>query len=220
MRYRCLILDHDDTAVNSTRTVHYPAHIEAMKILRPGRQVVDAETWFAKNFDPGIMEFLVDELGLSDQELKVEEGIWREYTSRLTPDFYPGFLEVLNAYQQQGGYIVVASHSDEEVIQSHYRAAANGYAVDPDLIFGWRLGVEKRKPHPYPVIETLRRFELDRSEVLVLDDLKPGVDMAKAAGVDVAAAAWSHNIPMVRAYMQANCVATFATVEEFAEFVL
>ena len=24
MRYRCLILDHDDTVVNSTATIHYP----------------------------------------------------------------------------------------------------------------------------------------------------------------------------------------------------
>ena len=54
----------------------------------------------------------------------------------------------------------------------------------------------------------------------LFNDLKPGVDMAKAAAVDVAAAAWSHNIPMVRAYMQANCVATFSTVEDFAGFVL
>ena len=36
MRYRCLILDHDDTVVNSTATIHYPAFLEALKLLRPG----------------------------------------------------------------------------------------------------------------------------------------------------------------------------------------
>ena len=35
MKYKCLVLDHDDTIVNSTATIHYPAFIESLKILRP-----------------------------------------------------------------------------------------------------------------------------------------------------------------------------------------
>ena len=31
MKYKCLILDHDDTIVNSTATIHYPAFQEYMK---------------------------------------------------------------------------------------------------------------------------------------------------------------------------------------------
>ena len=31
LRYRCLVLDHDDTAVMSTPLIHYPAHVKAMK---------------------------------------------------------------------------------------------------------------------------------------------------------------------------------------------
>ena len=53
-----------------------------------------------------------------------------------------------------------------------------------------------------------------------MDDLKPGVDMAKAVGVDAAAAGWSHNIPSIRDFMKRTCVAYFATVPEFAEFIL
>ena len=34
--FKCLILDHDDTAVASTPAIHYPAHLEAMRVLRPG----------------------------------------------------------------------------------------------------------------------------------------------------------------------------------------
>jgi beta-phosphoglucomutase-like phosphatase (HAD superfamily) len=87
-------------------------------------------------------------------------------------------------------------------------------------VFGWDLGPALRKPNPYAVHETLRRLGLDRREVLVVDDLKPGVDMAVAAGVDVAAACWSHDIPPIREFMERTCVATFATVAEFAEFIL
>jgi phosphoglycolate phosphatase/pyrophosphatase PpaX len=220
MRYRCLIIDHDDTAVDSTMRVHYPAHVRAMKILRPGHRPVDLNTWFAKNFDPGIMSFLVDELGMSDVELAVEEEVWREFTSRITPEFFPGFLDALADFKELGGAVVVASHSEENVIRAHYSAGSNGRPVVPDLVFGWELGPELRKPNPYPVHETLRRLQLDPREVLVVDDLKPGVDMARAAGVDVAAAAWSHDIPAIRQFMQQSCVATFDTVAEFADFIL
>jgi len=219
-RYRCLIVDHDDTAVDGTRRVHYPAHLRAMEILRPDRQPVDLETWFRKNFDPGIMPFLVEELALTPDELAVEHRIWREFTSREVPHFYPGFLDALAAYQGNGGHLVVVSHSEENVIRSHYRGAANGDRVVPDLVFGWDLGPDKRKPSPYPVHETLRKLRLEPSEVLVIDDLKPGIDMAVAAGVDAAAAGWSHNIPEIREFMTRACVAYFQTVAEFAAFIL
>jgi phosphoglycolate phosphatase/pyrophosphatase PpaX len=219
MRYRCLILDHDDTAVDSSMQIHYPAHVRAMELLRPGQRPVGPETWFAKNFEPGILGFLVDELGFTDEEMAVEEEVWRDYTSRITPEFFPGFLDALAGYQQRGGAIVVASHSEESVIRAHYRAAANGRPVTPDLVFGWELGPGRRKPDPYPVLEAIRQLQLDPRQVLVVDDLKPGIDMARAAGVDAAAAAWSHDIPAIRRFMEQTCVATFATVAEFAEFI-
>ena len=40
------------------------------------------------------------------------------------------------------------------------------------------------------------------------------------AGVDAAAAGWSHDIPSIRDFMKRTCVAYFATVPEFAEFIL
>ena len=40
------------------------------------------------------------------------------------------------------------------------------------------------------------------------------------AGVDVAAADWSHDIPSVRDFMKRTCVAYFSAIPEFAEFIL
>lgn len=220
MRYRCLILDHDDTAVDSTPSVHHAAHRASLALLRPGQQPVDLDTWYSKNFDPGILGFLTGELGFTPEEMAVEHRIWREHTTTATPEFFPGMLEALAEYQRRGGVLVVASHSEEHVIRAHYRAAANGHRVAPDLVFGWDLPPEQRKPSPFPVLETMRRLGLDRSDVLVVDDLKPGVDMAQAAGVDVAAAGWSHCIPVIRDFMRERCVATFDSVADFADFIL
>ncbi len=56
-RYRCILIDHDDTAVDSTSVVHYPAHLEALRVLRPGRTPPSREQWLLRNFH-GIMEYL------------------------------------------------------------------------------------------------------------------------------------------------------------------
>ncbi len=206
--------------MDSTRRVHYPAHLRSMELLRPGLPPVDIDTWFRKNCDPGIVAFLVDELGLTPDELAVETEVWREHTARVTPHFFPGFLEALAAYKAAGGRVVVVSHSESHVILGHYRGAAGAPAVEPDLVFGWDLGPDRRKPNPYPVHETVRLLGLEPRDVLVLDDLKPGIVMAQAAGVDAAGAGWAHDISSIREFMRQTCVAYFATVEEFAEFVL
>ena len=191
-----------------------------MEVLRPGLEPIDLDTWFQKNCDPGIMRFLVDELRLTPEELAVEHEIWREFTARETPHFYPGFLEALAAYKVRGGRVAVVSHSESHVIMGHYRGAGGALGVVPDLVFGWDLEPDQRKPNPYPVHETIRELRLDPSEVLVVDDLKPGIDMAQAAGVDAAAAGWAHDISSIREFMRQTCVVCFATVQEFADFIL
>jgi phosphoglycolate phosphatase/pyrophosphatase PpaX len=219
LRYRCLILDHDDTAVDSTSSVHYPAHVEVMRQLRPDRRPVDLEGWFRKNFNPGIVSYLKNELGLSEREFGQEYAIWRSFTSSRTPAFYPGMPEILTEFHRRGGRIAVVSHSEPDIILRHYREAGNGCPL-PDLVFGWDAEEERRKPSPWPVLETLRRLNVQPAQALVLDDLKPGVIMARRAGVAAAGAGWAHRIPEIREYMRASCLAFFETVAEFSSFLL
>ena len=49
-------------------------------------------------------------------------------------------------------------------------------------------------------------------ELLVVDDLKPGYDMARAAGVPFAAAGWANDIPEIEGFMRKNCDRYFKTV--------
>ena len=216
LRYTCLILDHDDTAVDSTAGIHYPAHLRMMKKLRPGHKPVSLEQWYLKNFNPGIMEYLLHELGLDELELKEEYKIWHQHTSDQIPHFYPGFIEALKIYREQNGKISVVSHSEKEFIERDY--TANNFM--PDVIFGWNYDENKRKPHPWPVLETMKRTGIEASRILVVDDLKPGVLMAGEAGVHIAAAGWAHSIPDIESYMRKNCQVYFKTVAEFRVFIL
>ena len=49
----------------------------------------------------------------------------------------------------------------------------------------------------------------------MLDDLKPGYDMARAAGVDFAAAGWANDIPEIEGFMRRNCDFYCKTVSDF-----
>ena len=213
---RCLILDHDDTAVDSTATIHYPAHRECMARLRPGVRPVTLEEWFLKNFDPGIAHYLEIELGLDAAELQAELDIWRSHTASRLPHFFPGIVDVLRGFRQRGGLVTVVSHSEAATIERHYGAA--GFL--PDAVYGWVDDAAKRKPSPWPVERIRERFGLDRDDVVVVDDLKPGVLMARSAGVRAIAAGWAHSIPRIVAWMQANCEAYLPSVFDLERFLL
>lgn len=213
---RCLVLDHDDTAVDSTATIHYPAHLESMARLRPGVDPVTLEQWFLKNFEPGIVHYLEVDLGLSPAELEIELGIWRAHTAAAVPRFFPGFVEVLRRFRARGGLVTVVSHSEAATIERHYAAA--GFA--PDAVYGWGDDPAKRKPNPWAVDRIRERFGLSPAEVAVVDDLKPGVVMARRAGVRAAGAGWAHRIPAIERWMREHCDAYLPTVADLERLLL
>ena len=145
-----------------------------------------------------------------------EERFWREYVERRIPTAYPGIGRVISAFRAAGGLVVVDSHSYSHYIERDYRA--NGLPM-PDVVFGWDIPPEQRKPSPYTLLELQRRYRLLPSEILVVDDLKPGYDMARAAGCDFAAAGWAYAIPSIEAFMRRNCDFYFATVDELYAFL-
>jgi phosphoglycolate phosphatase/pyrophosphatase PpaX len=221
LRYRCLAIDHDDTSVMSTPAIHYPAHVEALRRIRPDREPIGLPGWLEKNFDPGLMGYLRGELRMTDGEIKVADGVWREFTARSAPEFFPGLLPILAEYKARGGLIVVISHSDARMIERDYRAAgAEAIGAAPDLVFGWDDDPDRRKPHPFPLVEAMRLLGLGPAEVLVLDDLKPGADMAEAVGADFAAAGWGHSISRIREAMLARSRYYFYRVEELRPVLL
>ena len=65
----------------------------------------------------------------------------------------------------------------------------------------------------------MERFTLRRDELLMIDDLKPGYDMAKSCGVDFAAAGWANDIESIEAFMRKNSPLYFKTVSELDEYL-
>ena len=179
MKYRCLVFDHDDTTVNSTATIHHPCFERFLEEYYPGRHC-SLEEYFIKNFAPGFLPMCREEYGMDDRMLELETRYWQEYVRSRIPDAYPGIRQIMERQKAQGGYTAVISHSFRENILRDY--AWNGLP-EPDLIFGWEMPPEQRKPSPWPLREVLKQLSLQPEEALVIDDLKPGYDMAHACGV-------------------------------------
>ena len=215
MKYRCLVFDHDDTVVNSTATIHHPCFEAYLREFFPGRSC-SLEEYFLKNFHPGFIPMCKEEYGLSDADLEIEYRYWQDYVRSRIPQAYPGLRELMERHRAKGGLLTVISHSTAWNIRRDYKA--NGLP-EPDLVFGWEQPPERRKPNPWPLEEILRRFELAPSEVLMIDDLKPGYDMARAVGVDFAAVGWANDIPQIESFMRQNCRLYFKTVAELAAFL-
>jgi phosphoglycolate phosphatase/pyrophosphatase PpaX len=215
MKYRCLVFDHDDTVVNSTATIHHPCFEAYLREFFPGRSC-SLEEYFLKNFHPGFIPMCREEYGLSDADLEIEYRYWQDYVQSRIPQAYPGLRELMERHKAAGGLLTVISHSTAWNIRRDYEANA---LPEPDLVFGWEQPPERRKPNPWPLEEILRRFELAPSEVLMIDDLKPGYDMARAVGVDFAAVGWANDIPQIESFMRQNCRLYFKTVAELAAFL-
>ena len=215
MKYKCLVFDHDDTVVNSTATIHHPCFEAYLREYFPGRSC-SLEDYFLKNFEPGFIPMCREEYGLTDEDLQIEYRYWQDYVQSRIPRAYPGLRELMERHKAQGGLLAVISHSTAWNIRRDYKA--NGLP-EPDLVFGWEQPPEQRKPNPWPLEELMRRLSLRPSELLMIDDLKPGYDMARSCGVDFAAVGWANDIPQIERFMRENCRLYFKTVEELSAFL-
>jgi len=215
MHYKCLILDHDDTVVNSTATIHYPAFLEALKLLRPG-VTISLDDYFRENFDPGFIPYCVEKLGMTEEELEVEVQCWKDYVAGHTAKAYDGMKELIERQKAEGGIVCVVSHSYDFNIKRDYEA--NGLPM-PDVIFGWECPPEQRKPSTYALECIAHKYNLKPQEMVMVDDLKPGYDMARAYGVPFAGAGWANDIPEIRAFMKRNSDVYFTEVKELYQYL-
>lgn len=210
LRFPCLVLDHDDTVVQSTPTINYPSFVESLRVLRPG-MTLSLEEFLRYSYEPGFYSLCTDILGMSEEELEYQVGHWRSYVRTHHPLPYPGFRELLQQQRAEGGLICVSSHSADENILRDYR---ENFRLEPDRIYSCDLPAEKRKPAPYALWDIMARYGLRPEQLLMVDDMKPGCDMAKCCGVPFAAAGWSHQIPELAEDLRQQSDYYLETVEE------
>ena len=216
LKYTCLVLDHDDTVVQSETTINYPFFCYILDQFRPG-QTITQEEYTNGCFNPGFAQMCKDRYQFTDQELKDEYQQWMNFVMSHTPDPYPGIRELVHRYKEAGGIICVVSHSSVINITRDYQTH---FGVLPDEIYGWDLPEEQRKPSAYPLEQIIKKYHLRPNQILVVDDLKPAWVMCKKVGVPIAFAAWSkENCPAILKEMTDLCDYTFHSPAELEAFL-
>lgn len=216
LKYPCLVLDHDDTVVQSETTINYPYFCYILDQFRPG-QTISLKEYLEGCCHLGFVEMCRKNYGFTEEELLQEYQGWKGYIKTHIPSPYPGIASLIKRQKAEGGLICVVSHSGAENITRDY---LEHFKILPDEIYGWDLPEEKRKPAAYPLEQIMLKYDLRPGELLVVDDLKPAYEMASKVNVPVAFAAWSKlEQPEIYSQMSALCDFTFDTPSALEHFL-
>lgn len=216
LKYPCLVLDHDDTVVQSEATVNYPFFVYILDQYRPGTTIT-LEKYVEGCCHLGFADMCRKWYGFTEQELADEYKGWQEYIKTHVPAPFPGIRKVIRRQKELGGMICVVSHSSDMNILRDYRTH---FGIEPDAIYSWDLPEEKRKPSTYALKDIMAKCGFTPEELLVVDDMKPAYEMASNAGVPIAFAAWGRkDYPRIAEEMRSLCNYSFDSTETLYDFL-
>ena len=216
LKYRCLVLDHDDTVVQSEKTLGFPYFKEFMARIRPGVELT-LEEYVRGCHELPFVDMCRQKWQFTDEELMAEWDGWKKYILTHIPDAYEGIESIIRRQKENGGLVCVASLSGAQSITRDY---LTHFGMEPDAIYGWDLPKHQQKPDPYPLQDIMARYDLQPEDLLVVDDMKLGWRMAKAVGVQVAFSAWSKSdFPELEGEMRSICDFSFDSPTELEAFL-
>lgn len=214
LKYPCLVLDHDDTVVQSEKTIGYPYFCTVLEQFRPGEKI-SFEDYVMDCHNYGFAEMCKMRWRFTEEELKEEYRGWMDYVRTHIPAPFPGIERIICRQKKEGGLICVVSHSAIENITRDYAAHIG---IQPDAIYGWDLPEHQRKPSPYPLLDIMKQYHLEPKDLLVVDDMKLAWKMASEANVAIAFAAWGkRDFPELSKEMGLLCDYTFNSIEELEQ---
>lgn len=216
LKFPCLVLDHDDTVVQSEATVNFPYFCYILDKFRPGTTIT-LEEYTNGCFHMGFADMCRNKFAFTEQELVEEYLGWKEYIRDHIPAPFPGIAQVIRRQKELGGMVCVVSHSSAETISRDYRTHFN---LLPDDIYGWDLPEEQRKPNPYPLEQIMNKYGFTPEQILVVDDMKPAWEMARKVGATIAFAQWGKaDAPEICAEMQMLCDYAFPSPQDLEQFL-
>ena len=215
-KYKCLVLDHDDTVVQTEKTIGYPYFRDYIARIRPGMTLSFPE--YVRDCNNMVFADMCRQLWqFTEDELREEYLGWKEYSRRNIPQVCPGIEAVIRRQKEEGGIVCVSSLSTREIIERDF---LHHFGFLPDAIYDYDLPEHQRKPSPYALEQIMAQFHLKPEELLMVDDMKLGWQMAKDAGVSTAFAGWSkQEFPELTGQMRALCEHSFDSAKALEKFL-
>ena len=216
LKYPCLVLDHDDTVVQTERAIAYPYFRDYLKSIRPHIDLTISDFVHAC-YNAVFPDMCRERWQFTDAELAGENENWQSYCATHSPPLCPGIENIVRRQKEAGGLICVVSLSSPETIRRDYE---HHFGFQPDAIYAADLPRDRRKPNPWPLLDIMERFHLKPQEMLMVDDMKLGYTMAQAASISTACAAWAKiDFPELMAEMKAICDHAFDSPKELEDFL-
>lgn len=216
LRYPCLVLDHDETAVQSEKTIGYPYMCYILEQYRPGVKLT-LEQFVRDCHEIGFAPMCRKRWNFTEEELLEENRGWKEFIRTHIPDPFPGIGEIIRRQQAEGGKVMVVSHSAVENITRDYQTH---FGTLPDAIYGWDYPEHQRKPNPFPLEDIIEKYGFTKDEILVVDDSHLARQMTQPLGIKLAFAAWGKvDFPELSAGMKDLCDFSFDSTQELEKFL-
>ena len=216
LKYPCLVLDHDDTVVQTERTIGYPYFRDYIERIRPGQTLSFPE--YVRDCNNMIFADMCRiRWQFTEEELQEEYTGWKAYSRIHTPAVCSGMERIIHRQKELGGMVCVASLSTREIIERDF---LHHFGFLPDAIYDYDLPVDQRKPSPYALTDIMDRYGFAPKDLLMVDDMKLGCQMAKSVGVATAFAGWSKaEFPQLTEEMRNICDFSFDSTEELEKFL-
>lgn len=216
LKYKCLVLDHDDTVVQTEKAIGYPYFRRFIERVRPGKNLSYVEYVHDCN-NMVFADMCREKWQFTEKELQEEYLGWKAYALANVPPLFPGIDRVIRQQKELGGLVIVSSLSNRDNISRDYMTHL-GFL--PDAIYDYDLPLHHRKPAPFALEDIMAKYSLQPEEILVVDDMKLAWMMAKPLNVPVAFAAWSKpEFPELSKEMRNICDFSFDTTKDLERFL-
>lgn len=188
LKKKCLILDHDDTLMDSQETVHYPIFLETLKIMRPHVTLPTFGEFVTRSNEFGFEGYIRKVYGFSEAEVETEINFWREQVPLRQAEIFSDVARVVADFVNLGGILVVYSYSDSSMILSDYQ---RHFDFIPHDIIGFDNDLSFRKPARVPLLTMMAKFNLTPNECILVDDMPLLIETAQRTNIDMVGANWS-----------------------------
>lgn len=216
LKYKCLVLDHDDTVVQTERTIGYPYFRDYIQRIRPGKTLSFPE--YVRDCNNMVFADMCRiRWQMTDQEQLEEYTGWKAYSRTHVPEVCEGIDRVIRRQKEAGGLVCVSSLSTKEIIERDF---LHHFGSLPDVIYDYDLPPQLRKPNTYALEKIMEQFRLAPEDILMVDDMKLGYTMAAALGIDTVFAGWSKaDFPELSEEMRSLCRYAFDTPAALEQFL-
>lgn len=216
LKYKCLVLDHDDTVVQTERHIGFPYFKSYIEQIRPGK-TVSFEEYVRDCSGTVFADMCRIRWNMTEEECEAEYKGWCAYYRSHHHPIFPGIDRIIRRQKEAGGLVCVVSLSPAHDILRDYK---EHFDMVPDALYDHDMPHHMRKPNTYPLEQIMKHFDLKPEEILVVDDMKLAWMMAHPLGVPVAYAAWSKTeFPELTTQMRSICDYTFDSTEELEKFL-